>query len=317
MYLRRSEARVSEHADLVGDVLPVVLGSQPLQVADQGLTSANDAVGHRLDVLLPLGAKGRVGEDGAHDACAIGRRVAVHGADHLVELRHDRLGLLRVGSDDVQGADTLAVETHVLGVGLRDKHLVALLSEVPERGAVPIDVSAGKALMGQRDGQRTKPNQAATLKPEQAHLISAVEEHYVLPLLTSIRYALPLLERRIHARWVVSTSMKQNDRSLRSGLTRIKQQRNVSEDQQTTRKEEATHSQVLDEALVVEALGVGIVVAVALDLESVELEDGKVVHVGWVGHVNGGALVSRRQESGQELGSNPEGAWSQQEEGSR
>jgi len=53
----------AEHANLVGDVLPVVAGAFPLQIGDQVRPHGDDAVGHELDLLEPERAQLGRGED--------------------------------------------------------------------------------------------------------------------------------------------------------------------------------------------------------------------------------------------------------------
>lgn len=53
MYLVRFEASEAEHADLVGDVLPVARRSLPLETFAQFASHRDNTVSHRLDVAKP------------------------------------------------------------------------------------------------------------------------------------------------------------------------------------------------------------------------------------------------------------------------
>jgi len=52
--LGRGEAGVAKHADLVGDVLPVLLATKLLKAVAQLLSHADNAVGHQFDLLIPI-----------------------------------------------------------------------------------------------------------------------------------------------------------------------------------------------------------------------------------------------------------------------
>jgi len=54
IHLLRLEPGVSEHANLRGDVAPVVLAAELLEVLLQQSTHGDDAVGHALDLTKPL-----------------------------------------------------------------------------------------------------------------------------------------------------------------------------------------------------------------------------------------------------------------------
>jgi hypothetical protein len=109
--LLRLETGVGEHADLVGDVGPVVLGAERLELATEELAHGNDAVSHLLNLTLPLGVQLGVVEDLGGKAGTVDRGVGVQRADENLELRVNALDLLGVLADDGEGTDTLTVET--------------------------------------------------------------------------------------------------------------------------------------------------------------------------------------------------------------
>lgn len=105
------QASESEHADLGGDVGPVVLGAKSLELLTEELAHGDDAVGHALDLALPLGVELGVVEDLRGDAGTVDGGVGVHGADDDLELGVETLGLLGVLTDNGEDTGTLTVET--------------------------------------------------------------------------------------------------------------------------------------------------------------------------------------------------------------
>lgn len=105
------EAGVGEHADLVGDVGPVVLGAELLKLLTEELAHGDDAVSHALDLALPLLVELRVVEDGGGNAGTVDGRVGVHGADDDLELRVEALSLLGILANNGEDTSTLTVET--------------------------------------------------------------------------------------------------------------------------------------------------------------------------------------------------------------
>ena len=82
------------------------------------------------------------------------RRIGVHAAYEDLELRHDARQVLLVAADEGERAHPLAVQAHVLGVGLADEALEALLDDEADGVGVALGVAAGEALVGQvEEGQ--------------------------------------------------------------------------------------------------------------------------------------------------------------------
>lgn len=110
------KASEGKHANLAGDVGPVVLGAERLELLAEGGTHGDNTIGHTLDLALPLRIQSGVVEDLRGDAGAVNGGVGVHRADDNLELRVDALNLLSVLADNGEGTGTLTVETLVLSV---------------------------------------------------------------------------------------------------------------------------------------------------------------------------------------------------------
>ena len=111
LHLLRLQAGVGEHANLVGDVRPVVLGAKLLEVVTESRAHGNNAISHLLNLALPLLVKSRVVEDLGSDASTVNRGVGVHGADDDLELRLETASLLGVLADNREDTSTFAVKT--------------------------------------------------------------------------------------------------------------------------------------------------------------------------------------------------------------
>lgn len=111
VHLLRLETGECEHADLAGDVAPVLLAAKLLEVLLEQSAHGDDAVGHALDLAQPLLVQGGVVEDGRCDTSAVDRGVRVERTDENLDLRVDTLLLLDVGADNGESTNTLSVET--------------------------------------------------------------------------------------------------------------------------------------------------------------------------------------------------------------
>lgn len=237
IHLLRLETSVSEHADLAGDVAPVVLATELLEVLLEESTHGDNAVSHALNLAQPLLVELGVVQDGGSNTGTVDRRVGVERADQDLDLRVDTLLLFGVGADNGEGANTLTVETlgnvsmrkslysfkttdHVLGETLAEGNLVTLLDEVADGEGILVSVSTGEALVGH------------------------VEEGVVTILLDDIAQRAPLLLGRVDTGGVVSAGMEKDNAALGHLLD------------------------VLDHTLEVETDGVLVVVAVLLNLEA-------------------------------------------------
>ena len=97
------------------------------------------------------------------------------------------------GCDDVQGADTFAVQTSVLGETLADQHRNTAVDEFPDGPGVPVQIATGETLIG-------------TVEEG----IMALLQHHVCDLA-------PLFSGGINTGWVVSAGVKEKDGAVRSG----------------------------------------------------------------------------------------------------
>ena len=111
IHLLRRKSSISEHANLAGDMAPVVLRSQSLEFLLQECAHGDDTVGHALDFAEPLLVQSLVVEDLGRDAGTVDGWVGVERADEDLDLGVDALGFGGVGGDDGEGAYTLSVET--------------------------------------------------------------------------------------------------------------------------------------------------------------------------------------------------------------
>lgn len=194
VHLLGAQASVGEHANLVGDVGPVVLGAELLEVGLEQGAHLDDAVSHVLDLAEPLLVELGVLEDGGGDAGTVDGRAGVQRADENLDLGVDALDLLGVGADDGEGTNTLTVETHVLGERLAEGNLLALLDEVADGKGVGVGVAAGEALVGH------------------------VEEGEVAVSLDDLADLLPLLLGGVDAGRVVGAGVEEEDAALGGGL---------------------------------------------------------------------------------------------------
>lgn len=96
---------------LVGDVGPVVLAAQLLQVLLEKSAHLDDTVSHALNFTQPLLVELGVVHDGRRDAGAVDGRVRVERADEDLELRVHALLLFGGFANERERTDTLAVET--------------------------------------------------------------------------------------------------------------------------------------------------------------------------------------------------------------
>lgn len=99
-----------EHADLAGDVGPVVLAAELLKVLAEQLAHLDDTVSHALDLTEPLLVQRRIVHDGGGDAGTVDRGVRVEGTNENLDLRLNTLLLLGVLADEGESTDTLTIE---------------------------------------------------------------------------------------------------------------------------------------------------------------------------------------------------------------
>lgn len=190
----RRQARVREHANLVRDVAPIMLGPQILEVLLQQRAHGDDAVCHALDLAQPLLVQLRVVQDLGRDARTVDGRVRVQRSDKNLDLRVHTLGLFLICADDGEGTHALAIKTHVLRKRLRETHVVPLGHKVPQRKRILVGITARKPL------------------------VRHVKEGEVLSRLHSLGDLPPLLLRRVHTRGIMRARMQQEDAPLGRAL---------------------------------------------------------------------------------------------------
>lgn len=112
------------------------------------LTHADDTGGHSLDLGLPFLVQTVVAQDSVGNSSTMERRVRVHGSNNDLQLTVNAGAFFGVSGDKGEGADTFSIETHVLGEGLRERNLVALLDEVSDGKGVTSRVAGSETLVG-------------------------------------------------------------------------------------------------------------------------------------------------------------------------
>lgn len=95
---------------LVGNMRPVMLTPQRLEVLLKQSTHLNNSIRHALDFTQPLGVQRGVVHDGRGDAGAVDRRVRVEWTNEDLDLRLDAFLLFGVFADEGECPDTFAVE---------------------------------------------------------------------------------------------------------------------------------------------------------------------------------------------------------------
>lgn len=111
IHLLSSQAGICKHADLGGDVVPILLAAELLKVVLEERAHLDDTVGHALDLAEPLLVELWVVQDLGRDAGTVDWWVGVEWADDDLDLGVDALLLSGVLADDGEGSDTLSVET--------------------------------------------------------------------------------------------------------------------------------------------------------------------------------------------------------------
>ena len=119
-----------------GDEAHVLLDAGGLQAVHQFLPHRLDAHAHLAQLGFPLGAQFRRGQHRGHDGAAVGRRVAVVGADHDLELAQHTAHFFLVFAHHAQRADTLTVQAEALAEAGGHKKQQAGVNKLANHGAV-------------------------------------------------------------------------------------------------------------------------------------------------------------------------------------
>lgn len=194
VHLLRGQASVGEHADLAGDVRPVVLGAECLELLLEKSAHGDDAVSHALDLAEPLLVELRVVQNLSRNTGAVDGGVGVQRADDDLDLGVYALLLLGRFTDNGEGTSTLTVETHVLGKRLGQAGVVALLDKVAQCKGILVGVTAGEALVGH------------------------VEEDIVVTSLDGSLDCLPLFGSGVDTGRVVGAGVEEEHAALGSGV---------------------------------------------------------------------------------------------------
>lgn len=150
--LSLGQARETEHTNLAGDMFPSTGCPLGLQSLPQTLSHLLDPATHGPQVILPFLEQLWIIQHAAGDSRAVGRGIGDLGALEDGQLRSD-IGVRGSGIGagpryEVEGTRALAVQTEVLGEGLRNAQLESLLDEVADGPRVPHEVARGEALVG-------------------------------------------------------------------------------------------------------------------------------------------------------------------------
>ena len=184
------EAGVSEHTNLAGNVVPVVLIAHVLKSLLKTSAHLLHATRHVFQVLVPHSGKLGVGKNDVDDTGSVNGRVGVDGASDLLEAGHNNI-LLGFGvSHKGKAASAFTVNTEVLGKGLEQHKVVGIFSEKLKRVGVLFKITRGESL------------------------ISGIEASHKLLGLNNVHNFLPLLFVKINTGRVVSTNVEKNDRLI-------------------------------------------------------------------------------------------------------
>lgn len=132
-------------------MLPRPRRAQLDQFIVQALPAALDPATHDIQIPMPRSGEFVVLQNLLDNRGAATRRHAVLSTDNVAQMSKDggiALGA-RPAQDEMQRADTLAVQTKVLGKGLRDEHVHVWLfgEKVADRPRVLGDAAGGEALV--------------------------------------------------------------------------------------------------------------------------------------------------------------------------
>jgi hypothetical protein len=111
LHLLRLQTRVCKHANLRGNVAPVVLAAELLEILLEQGAHRDDAVSHVLNLAEPLLVQRGVVQDLGSNTGPVHRRVGVERAHENLDLRIHTLLLIRGLAHNGEGTNALAVET--------------------------------------------------------------------------------------------------------------------------------------------------------------------------------------------------------------
>ena len=111
IYLLWIQSCKAEHADLVRDVLPVLLRSILFQIVAQLLTHGDDTISHLFHFFQPQWTEILLIQDSCRNACTVYGRIRVHWTNDDLDLRHHSVHFVFVLTEGGECTDTFAIET--------------------------------------------------------------------------------------------------------------------------------------------------------------------------------------------------------------
>ena len=221
--------RKGKHANLSGNMRPVMGTSGLLELLYQQCSHGLDAVGHRLAFAVVLIGQTGIVQNGLDDVGTVNMRAGVHGSDDESKLTEHGLLLFGAVGHDTEGTGTLSVETKVLGKGLSKSHVVSIFYKQAQSGGIGLGITGGKALVGR------------------------VKEDVVRLVANLLGNGLPLIQIWITSRRIMGAGMEKNNAAIRSIL------------------------EILEHAIVIQTVGIGVVITVPTDVETGLLENCQMV----------------------------------------
>ena len=128
-------------------MLPITRSVQLLQRAAQALSQAYHPLRYALQLQRPFLEIGLVIQDFISYPGSTQRRRGVLGPNYHFYLTQDLSTGLFVGSDNVECAHSLTIESHILGVRLRNQQGEASICKQPYRSNILDEVSTGEPLI--------------------------------------------------------------------------------------------------------------------------------------------------------------------------
>lgn len=145
------QAGETEHADLIGDVLPGPGCSLCLEPVTQSLAHGRDTTAHRAQILLPHSKQLGIVQNTTSDLGSVRGRVRDLRALQDSKLTGNVLSSLSgVGTgsgDEMEGAGALAVQTEILSERLRNAQLETLLDKVADSPGITDEITRRETLI--------------------------------------------------------------------------------------------------------------------------------------------------------------------------
>lgn len=127
--LLRAEACVSEHANLTGDMTPIVSASISLEFFNQSSSHFLDSSRHVQQILMPASSKFWVTQDNINNPGSVNWWIGVHWSGDSFNSRCDLYLLCLITADDRDATNSLTIESEVLGEGLRENNSIGVGSK--------------------------------------------------------------------------------------------------------------------------------------------------------------------------------------------